>query len=226
MTKQLNQLTRTATWPERSASGVGIVGLGYTGLPLALSFAGAGVDVVGYDIDAAKVATLRAGGSHLVEIPHADVGAALDRFWPTDDPRALARTDAIIVCVPTPLSRTGTPDLEYVDAAIETIERLARPGTLVVIQSTVPPGTTLAGAHRLAARTGLRLGHELFVAAAPERIDPGNQSGWTVANTPRVIGGVTAECARRATSLLETVCAEVVTVADTTTAEMAKVFEN
>ena len=212
--------------PDDGPPRVGIIGLGYTGLPLALSFADAGGDVVGYDIDVAKIATLRAGGSYLAEIPHADVGASLDRFSPTEQPQALAGSDAIVVCVPTPLTEAGTPDLRYVDAALETIERLVRPGMLVVLQSTVPPGTTLAGAQRLAASSGLKLGEELFIAAAPERIDPGNQSGWTVTNTPRLIGGVTHECSRRAAALLESVCDDVVVVADTKTAEMSKVFEN
>jgi UDP-N-acetyl-D-glucosamine dehydrogenase len=226
MTGQLSRAARTAAFREVDVGSVGILGLGYTGLPLALAFARAAVDVVGYDVDVSKVATLRAGGSHLVEIPHADVNACLDRFSPTEDPEALAGTDAMIVCVPTPLSANGAPDLSYVDAALETVLKFTRPGTLVVIQSTVPPGTTCAHAHRLAARTGLALGAELFVAVAPERIDPGNQSGWTVANTPRLVGGVTDECGRRAASVLGLVCEQVVPTGDATTAETAKVFEN
>src|SRR5215212_6360894 len=99
MTERLGRAVQPAPAPRTATSTVGIVGLGYTGLPLALAFADAEIDVVGYDIDAAKVATLRAGGSYLVEIPHADVDASLDRFWPADDPEALAGSDAIIVCV-------------------------------------------------------------------------------------------------------------------------------
>jgi UDP-N-acetyl-D-glucosamine dehydrogenase len=222
----LSPLIAPALSPDHRATRVGIIGLGYTGLPLALSFANADADIVGYDIDTAKVATLRAGGSYLAEIPDGDVSASLGRFWPTEDPHTLADRDAIVVCVPTPLTDAGTPDLRYVDAAFETIERLVRPGMLIVMQSTVPPGTTLASARQLAASSALELGDELFVAAAPERIDPGNQSGWTVSNTPRLVGGVTKECTGRAAALLESVCSDVVVVADTTTAEMSKVFEN
>jgi UDP-N-acetyl-D-glucosamine dehydrogenase len=226
--EKLTPLIRPATSPDGSAMRVGIIGLGYTGLPLALalSFARADADVVGYDIDTVKVATLRAGRSYLTEIPGTEVSASLGRFTPTEHPHALGACDAIVVCVPTPLTDAGKPDLRYVDAAFETIERLVRPGMLIVMQSTVPPGTTLASARTLAANSGLALGDELFVAAAPERIDPGNQFGWTVANTPRLVGGVTEECTRRAAELLEGVCTEVVVVADTTTAEMSKVFEN
>ena len=205
---------------------LGVVGLGYTGLPLALSYARAGVRVMGYDIDAAKVDMLRAGFSYLAEIPTAEVSGALSMFTPSQNPASLAQCDVYLVCVPTPLTVRGSADLRFVDSALTTIEPLLQPGNLVLIQSTVPPGTTASWAQRLSATTGLALGIDLFVATAPERIDPGNKRGWTVENTPRLVGGVTPDCARHAAAMLEIVCDAVIEVSGTEVAEAAKVFEN
>lgn len=205
---------------------VGVVGLGATGLPLALAYARAGFRVVGYDVDRAKVAMLQEGVSYLAEVDSSNLTGVSRSFSPTDDSALLRECDATFVCVPTPLTDTGRADLRFIARAFDMAESLVRPGSLLVLQSTVPPGTTAASAQRLARNTGLELGTELFVAMAPERIDPANKGGWTIANTPRLVGGVTPECARRAAVVMSVVCDRVVEVSATAVAEAAKVFEN
>jgi UDP-N-acetyl-D-glucosamine dehydrogenase len=205
---------------------VGVVGLGYTGLPLAHGFAAAGFAVVGYDTDPERAAAVNRGESYLPDVPTADLSAVGDRLSAVTEPAALAAVDALVVCVPTPLTAERRPDLSHVVAAIDAATPHLRKGSLLVLQSTVPPGTTFDAARRAAAATGLRLGEDLHVAFAPERVDPANVHGWNLVNTPKLVGGLTAECTRRAGLLFEQVCATVVPVSSLEVAELAKVFEN
>jgi UDP-N-acetyl-D-glucosamine dehydrogenase len=184
------------------------------------------MQVVGYDLDAEKVRRLQEGASYLGDVSDRDVRSAWPRLMPTVDAADLRDSDAIIISVQSPLRRDGAPDLAHVERALDTVATLVNPGTLIVLQSTVPPGTAMAAAAQIAVRTGLAVGQDVFVAVAPERIDPGNKLGWNVANTPRVVGGVTVECTRRAVALFAAICDHVVPVANATTAETTKVFEN
>jgi UDP-N-acetyl-D-glucosamine dehydrogenase len=218
----------TATINQHTPATVGVVGLGYTGLPLALSLAGSGLLTIGLDIDQTKISALRDGESYLGDISTEEIAATADWFEPTTDPSLLTGLDAYVICVPTPTSDDGVADLTYVDAAADTVAPLLGRGALVVLQSTVPPGTTANLATRLAAGSGLRPGADFHVAMAPERIDPASAGGgnWTVHNTPKLVGGLTPECTRLAVWLMERVTTTVVPVSRPEVAELAKVFEN
>ncbi|MEU3730652.1 nucleotide sugar dehydrogenase [Streptomyces sp. NPDC033538] len=205
---------------------VGIVGLGYTGLPLGLGFAVAGLPVRGLDTDAARVAQVGRGESYLPDVSDTELAAAADRLSATTDTAQLAGSDVLIICVPTPVTGDRRANLDYVDRAVDSVAPLLRRGTLVVLQSTVPPGTTAAAAERLARASGLRQGTDFHMAMAPERVDPANTNGWHLANTPKVVGGLTEECTRRAAALFGLVCETVVPVGTPEVAELSKVFEN
>lgn len=204
---------------------VGVIGLGYTGLPLATSFAAAGFSVIGLDTDTDKVSAVRRAESYLPDVSDLELDELQPRIRAGTCPSALAAADAVIICVPTP-TQDGIADLSYVDAALADAVPHLRPGTLLVLQSTIPPGTTSATARRLAAHKGMRIGEDLYLAMVPERIDPANDDGWGMANTPKLVGGFTSECTRRAMLLLEQICDQVVPVSSPEVAELAKVFEN
>lgn len=205
---------------------IGVVGLGYTGLPLAQEFAQAGFPVVGFDLDARRVASVNSGESYLPDITGDQLRRTSGNLKAVTDPASLGSAQAVIMCVPTPLTRGRKADLSYVDNAVECVLPVLRPNVLLVMQSTVPPGTTTAIARRITARTGLQAGRNIHVAMAPERLDPGNTRGWRLRNTPKLIGGVTLECRRRAVLLFEQICTDVVPVSSPEVAELAKIFEN
>ncbi|MGH3845163.1 MAG: nucleotide sugar dehydrogenase [Pseudonocardiaceae bacterium] len=206
---------------------IAVIGLGNTGLPVAQGYVARGFPVRGIDIDAGRVDELRHGRSYLAHISDQQVQTlTAGSFSASIDFCAVTDADVVIVCVPTPLDSDGAADLTSVRAAFDAIAPYVKPATLVMLQSTVPPGTTDAMATRLAAKSGLALGTELFVAFAPERIDPANSAGWSIVTTPRVVGGVTKACTRRASAVLEALCAKAVTVSDTRTAEVTKIVEN
>jgi UDP-N-acetyl-D-glucosamine dehydrogenase len=172
---------------------VAIVGLGYVGLPLAMAYAAAGLRTVGLDVNPALVDALAAGSSHIDDVPDAMLAAA-DRFEPTTDAERLRAADAIFLCVPTPFDAAKTPVLDYVRAAATTMARLLAPGQLVILQSTTYPGTTTEVVQPiLEAASGLRAGVDFHLAYSPERVDPANTT-WTLANTPKICGGVTPAC--------------------------------
>ncbi|HEY8340460.1 MAG TPA: nucleotide sugar dehydrogenase [Egibacteraceae bacterium] len=210
---------------------VGVVGLGYVGLPLAIAYAEAGFRVLGYDVNAERVAALNMGASHIEDVAAERVAAAVaaDTFLAVDDPARLSEADAVFICVPTPFDSAKTPDLSYVRGATEQVARALRPGMLVVLQSTTFPGTTTEVVQPLLEEiSGLRAGEDFHLAFSPERVDPGN-TRWTVRNTPKVVGGVTQEGAERAQGLLESVMDEpgLVRILSTpAAAEMAKLLEN
>jgi UDP-N-acetyl-D-glucosamine dehydrogenase len=206
---------------------VGVIGLGYVGLPLAVAFAESGATVVGVDLDARRVAAVRAGRSFVEDVPTETLGrlVAAGRLGATDDVAALKDADAIIVCVPTPLGKSKEPDISFIVSAADAVAGIIRRGQLVVLESTTYPGTTREILlPRLEAR-GLKTGEDFFLAFSPERIDPGNRR-FTLRDIPKVVGGVTPVCRELAAVLYGRVAPEVVQVSGPETAEMVKLFEN
>ncbi|EDM80243.1 UDP-glucose 6-dehydrogenase [Plesiocystis pacifica SIR-1] len=207
---------------------VAIIGLGYVGLPLALSFVEGGAEVVGLDVDTRKVDALLEGRSYLGTLDDDPVRAAMatGRLRPTSSAAAVAGADAFILCVPTPLTRQREPDMRFIHAAIRSISRYVEAGALVCLESTTYPGTTReVVAELIAKRTGLRPGADFCVAFSPEREDPGNAHFGT-RTIPKLVGGMTARCTRRALSLYRVGIDNVVPVSSPEIAEMAKIFEN
>ncbi len=204
---------------------IGIVGLGYVGLPLAVAFGQAGHEVLGYDTNEARVGRLARWESDIEDVPSADLEALGERFAASTDPEGLRTCDAILICVPTPLVAEREPDLTYVRSSAETIAGILREGQLVVLESTTYPGTTREEVLPPLEDSGLTLGEGFFVAYSPERIDPG-RSNHTIAGTPKVVGGITPACRDRAVALYEEICDEVVPVSSPEAAELSKLLEN
>jgi UDP-N-acetyl-D-glucosamine dehydrogenase len=204
---------------------IGIVGLGYVGLPLAVAFAEAGHDVVGVDADQTRVEALNDGRSYVEDVPSAAIDGVGGRLEASSDYAVLAECDAAVICVPTPLSSSREPDLAYVVTAAEGLAGVLREGQLVVLESTTYPGTTREQLLPILERSGLEVGEGFHLAFSPERIDPG-RSDFTVRTTPKVVGGITAACAERARQLYATICDEVVVVSTPEAAELSKLLEN
>jgi UDP-N-acetyl-D-glucosamine dehydrogenase len=202
-----------------------VIGLGYVGLPLALEMARSGHRVVGLDRNEGVVAGLAAGHSHVDDIDHEAVVSQLERFTPTTDPDCISQADTVVVCVPTPLSRDGVPDLAAVEAVGRMLGKRLSPGTLVILESTTYPGTTEELFQPLVEAGGLRVGSDMNLAFSPERVDPGNKV-YGIRNTPKVVGGVTAQCTDRAVEFYRTFVDTVVPAKGTREAEMAKLLEN
>ena len=206
---------------------VGVVGLGYVGLPLAAEAARAGYRTLGFDVSGAVVASVNRGESHIQDVepdalaPHVASG----RLEATTDMARLAECDAVAICVPTPLNKIKDPDLSYVVLAAETIRAALRPGQLVILESTTYPGTTDEVLLPLLEESGLRVGRDVFLCFSPERVDPGN-AVWKTRNTPKVIGGVTAACLDAGVALYETIFDRLVPVESARAAELVKVYEN
>lgn len=209
-----------------SRADVTIVGLGYVGLPLALEASRSGLAVVGFDVNETTVADLNAGRSHIDDLSDDDVAAMLELgFRATSDSSALGETDAVIICVPTPLGEAGSPDLAAVEAAGRTIAEQLTPGTTVVLESTTYPGTTEDILRPILDSSGLTAGSDYWLAYSPERIDPGNEQ-YGVRNTPKVVGGIDAESTQRAVALYGRFVDTVVPTSGTREAEMSKLLEN
>jgi UDP-N-acetyl-D-glucosamine dehydrogenase len=204
---------------------VGIVGLGYVGLPLAVAFAAAGVEVVGVDISAQRVGEINAGDSYIEDVPDAELAAALPRLNATTDYASLADVDAVLICVPTPLTPNREPDLGPLLSSAEAVGKVVRAGQVVVLESTTYPGTTRERVAPLLERGGLRAGVDFNLAFSPERVDPG-RTDYTLVNTPKVIGGLTEACGDRAEEVYRVVCNEIVRVATPEAAELTKLLEN
>ena len=203
-----------------------VIGQGYVGLPMALRAAEEGFEVHGLDTHESTVANLNAGTSHIDDISDAELRAGLARgFTATTDPSVIARADVVLVCVPTPLATEGGPDLGAVRSAAATIGDHITPGTLAILESTTYPGTTDEVFAPLVSSAGLTVGTDLFVAFSPERIDPGNQF-YGVRNTPKVVGGLTEECTRRAVAFYSRFVDTVVPAKGAKEAEMSKLIEN
>jgi UDP-N-acetyl-D-glucosamine dehydrogenase len=204
---------------------VGVIGLGYAGLPIALTFAESGFNVTGIDLDEDRVRAIRERRSYLADVPAERYEGVGERLDATSDYAALSELDAVIICVPTPLSKTRTPDLSYIVSAAESLAGALRQDQLVVLQSTTHPGTTEEVVLAILERNGGKVGRDFFLGYAPERVDPGNPH-YTVRNTPKLVAGVTEECLRRTELLFSRVIEEVVPVSSTMVAETAKLHEN
>jgi UDP-N-acetyl-D-glucosamine dehydrogenase len=204
---------------------VGIVGLGYVGLPLVLAFAEAGDEVVALDVDPTKVSAVAAGESYIEDVLSERLRAALPKIRATYRYADLAKADAVIICVPTPLNENREPDLGPLDAAGKSLAQVLQPGQLIVLQSTTYPGTTRERLMPLLESTGLRVGEDINLAFSPERVDPG-RTDYTLRNTPKVIGGITPACLDRADELYSRVCDRTVRVSTTDAAELTKLLEN
>jgi UDP-N-acetyl-D-glucosamine dehydrogenase len=204
---------------------IGVIGLGYVGLPLVVAFADEGHDVVGVDVNANVIAALGRGESHIEDIPDERLQGILDRFQPTTRYADLAEADAVIVAVPTPLTSNREPDLQPLLDTGTSLGNVLRAGQLVVLESTTYPGTTRERFAPLLEESGLAAGRDFNLAFSPERIDPG-RTDYTMRNTPKIVGGLTDECLRKAVELYELVCDEVVPVSTPESAELTKLLEN
>jgi UDP-N-acetyl-D-glucosamine dehydrogenase len=206
---------------------VGVVGLGYVGLSLAVEFAKSGIQVTGIEVDTEKVARLRAGESYVQDVkPYEVKGLIADgKLLVVDTYQALDQLDAVSICVPTPLSKTKDPDISYIATVTKQIVTHLHPGQLIVLESTTYPGTTDEVILPELQKSGFQVGQDFFLAFSPERIDPGNTQYRTY-NTPKIIGGVTAQCALVAQSLYEVALERVVLVSSARSAEMVKLLEN
>ncbi|MFI9840445.1 nucleotide sugar dehydrogenase [Nonomuraea sp. NPDC051941] len=203
-----------------------VIGLGYVGMPLAKEAVAAGLRVVGLDVDPAKVDALNAGQSYIDDLADADLEHMLaNGFSATLDETVLARSNTIVICVPTPLDEDHRPDLSAVEGATKAVGRNLSKGTLVVLESTTWPGTTDEVARPLLESSGLVAGEDFHLAFSPERIDPGNPK-FGLRNTPKVVGGYTPTCRDRATAFYGQFIEQVVPVSGTREAEMAKLLEN
>jgi len=211
--------------PPPSPTRVGIVGLGYVGLPLAIAFAETGHDVVGLDLDPRKIEALNEGRSYVEDIGNETLEILRDRLRPTGDYADLAACDAVIICVPTPLGSSREPDLTYLLDAGDALSAVLQAGQLVVLESTTYPGTTRERLVPILERSGRTVGSDFHLAFSPERIDPG-RTDYTVRTTPKLVGGITEGCAERARALYAEICDEVVVLSTPETAELAKLLEN
>jgi len=204
---------------------IGIIGLGYVGLPLALHFAEAGTEVLGFDIDIEKVALINSGGSPIRYIDPNRVSGALGKLTATNDPSGLTEVDAIIICVPTPLTAQREPDMTFIDATLELIGPHLRKGQLISLESTTYPGTTDEVVGAAVRKRGFEIGKDIFVVYSPEREDPGNTK-FNAATIPKVIGGCTPACLARGKEVYSIIVNRLVEVSSTTAAEMTKLLEN
>jgi UDP-N-acetyl-D-glucosamine dehydrogenase len=204
---------------------IGVIGLGYVGLPLVVAFAEGGHDVVGVDVDARVIASLGEGRSHIEDVPDEALRAISERFHATPRYADLAKVDAVVVAVPTPLTANREPDLQPLIDTATALANVLQAGQLVVLESTTYPGTTRERFAPLLEESGLAAGSDFHLAFSPERIDPG-RTDYTLRTTPKIVGGLTAECLRRAVELYEQVCDHVVQVSTPESAELTKLLEN
>ncbi|HWX44752.1 MAG TPA: nucleotide sugar dehydrogenase [Solirubrobacteraceae bacterium] len=204
---------------------VGIVGLGYVGLPLAVAFAHEGCDVVAVDVDPRKVAAIEAGESYIEDVPSDQLRAMGERIHASTRYARLERTDAVLVCVPTPLTRNREPDLGPLIEATRGLAEVLQAGQLVVLESTTYPGTTRERMLPILEESGLAAGRDFHLAFSPERVDPG-RTDFTLRNTPKVVGGLTEACLERAEALYGLVCDRIVRVSSPEAAELTKLLEN
>ncbi len=206
---------------------VGVVGLGYVGLPLAVEMAGSGYQVTGIDLIREKVELVNAGSSYILDVASETLLSMVSasRMRATQSLAAVEGLDTLNICVPTPLRKNKDPDLSYVIAAVEAIRNHIRPGQLIILESTTYPGTTREVVLPVLEESGLKVGRDFFLAYSPERVDPANKT-YTTRNIPKVVGGITSYCTELATALYQQFVEKVVPVSSTDCAEMVKLLEN
>ena len=206
---------------------LGVIGLGYVGLPLAVEFARAGFHVVGYDVDEKRVAELKAGRSYIPDVSSAHLAEVVKngRFTATTNPKALADVDIIDICVPTPLRKTKDPDMTYVVQAVDATAAILKKGQLIILESTTYPGTTVEVVQPALAAKGFKPGVDFYLAFSPERVDPGNPQ-YQTKNIPKVVGGINEDSTRAAVAFYSQVMDTVVPVSSPSVAEMVKLLEN
>jgi UDP-N-acetyl-D-glucosamine dehydrogenase len=207
---------------------IGILGLGYVGLPLAAAFGEAGFQVIGIDPDPRKVNRLSQGESYIHDISSEQITGLIrsGKFSPTTNFSALRNCDAVSICVPTPLRKTGDPDMSFIVSATDELAKYIHPGMIIVLESTTYPGTTREVLlPKLGKEQGFEVGKDFFLAFSPERVDPGRKD-WTTLNTPKVIGGITEECSQVAAAWYSQALKTVVPVSSAETAELSKLLEN
>jgi UDP-N-acetyl-D-glucosamine dehydrogenase len=212
---------------ERREAHVGVVGLGYVGLPLAVELARVGFRVTGIDLDNRKVQAVNRGESYIPDVPTNVLGALTraGKLDATTDFSVVAKLDTINICVPTPLRKTKDPDMSYIVSAVDAIAAHLHPGLLICLESTTYPGTTDELVQPVLEAKGMKAGIDFFLAFSPERVDPGNPTFHT-GNVPKVVGGVTPECQKLAAALYGSAIATIVPVSSTRVAEMVKLLEN
>ena len=204
---------------------VGIIGLGYVGLPLAVAFAQEGCEVIGVDVDPRKIEAIEAGDSYIEDVPSELLKELSGQIHATTRYARLAKADAVVVCVPTPLTRNREPDLGPLIDATRALAEVLQSDQLVVLESTTYPGTTRERVAPLLEESGLAAGRDFHLAFSPERVDPG-RSDFTLRNTPKILGGLTEACAERAEALYGLVCDNLVRVSSPEAAELTKLLEN
>ncbi|MBA12450.1 MAG: UDP-N-acetyl-D-glucosamine dehydrogenase [Chloroflexi bacterium] len=212
---------------------VTVIGLGYVGLPLALECCKAGMNVFGFDVDTDKILKLNQGESYIDDISDEIVYKSISGHLNgtikyTSEVDILSDTDIVIICVPTPLSKNGNPDVSFIESALRDVVDHVHEGMLIILESTIYPGATkelLLPKFQNNDGLALEVGDQIFIAFSPERVDPG-RTDWTITNTPKVVGGITPQCCDIAHSLYARFVEHVITVSDTTTAEMVKLLEN
>ncbi len=213
--------------PEQRPTTLGVIGLGYVGLPLAVEAGKAGIRVIGFDVKDTVVQSVNAGRSHIQDVPAAEVAELREASMleATTDMSRLSECDVVSICVPTPLSKTRDPDVSYILAASEAVASGLRKGQLIVLESTTYPGTTREVMLPALEASGLTVGEDFHLCFSPERVDPGNEV-WTTKNTPKVVGGITAGCTEAGKAFYERFLDTVVPVSSTEAAEMTKILEN
>jgi len=204
---------------------IGIIGLGYVGLPLVIEFCNAGFAVTGFDTDTEKVDLLKQGKSYIKHIDGSRIAQCANRFSPTSDFSKLSDVDCIIICVPTPLNRNREPDMTYVFNTTRIISRYLRKGQLIVLESTTYPGTTDEDMRRILEETGMKAGEDFGLAYSPEREDPNNKN-FSTSTIPKVVGGYTESCLSLAEALYGFIVAQTIPVSSTRVAEATKLLEN
>jgi UDP-N-acetyl-D-glucosamine dehydrogenase len=221
------QFDRLAEKIRTKTARVGVVGMGYVGLPLAVEYAKTGFSVTGIDVQQSKIDTLNTGESYIQDVPTSEVRALVEanKLSATTDFAAIADLDTVNICVPTPLRKTKDPDMSYVVSACEQIAAYLHPGMLVILESTTYPGTTDELLRPMLEKSGLRVGEDFFLCFSPERVDPGNPKFQTK-NIPKVVGGTTAACTEMGKLFYSQALETVVPVSSTQVAEMVKLLEN
>jgi UDP-N-acetyl-D-glucosamine dehydrogenase len=204
---------------------IGIIGLGYVGLPLAVAFAQADCDVIAVDVDSRKIDALDAGESYIEDVPSEELRDVSDRLHGTTRYARLAKADAVLMCVPTPLTSNREPDLGPLLQSVTALAEVLQAGQLVVLESTTYPGTTRERVAPLLEESGLQAGRDFHLAFSPERVDPG-RTDFTLRNTPKVLGGLTPACSERAHEIYSLVCEAIVPVSSPEAAELTKLLEN